>query len=235
MTVFKPIKNRIKVRDAIASQVEESILAGHFSPDTRLPSETEMMGQFGASRNTVREALRMVEAAGMISIRRGGRGGAVVMRQSNQFVSDFLVKSLRLGGVSSDSVAQFRIALEPSIAAIVAQQGVTPEIDAQLEANIEDVKALNARNKVTGYKNMDFHVLLAKATANPMLIIILTTVKSSLDVITPILKIKRKVMSETIRHHEKILAAIRNGDPATARQQMEEHLADLCGALKQFE
>ena len=84
-----------------------------------LPSENRLMEQFGVGRYTVREALRMLEASGLVKVRQGSRGGAVITRLSNEFVSDFLIKAVRFGEVSTEANSQFNW-LEPAIEEILA-------------------------------------------------------------------------------------------------------------------
>jgi len=235
MPAFKIVKNPMRMPDAIVQQIEKKIILREFTPNSILPPETELMKQFGVGRSTVREALRMLEAAGMIKIKQGSRGGAVVTKLTNEFISDFLLKALRLGDVSGDSLSQFRVALEPSIAEILATMDIDSELLLRMGQNIAEVKELHRANKVTGYLNMDFHVLLGLATGNPMFVIILNTLRASLDVITPILKIRQKIQSHTIEHHEKILDAIQKRNPVMAKRLMYTHLVELREVLKKVE
>ena len=84
----------------------------------------------------------MLEASGLIKVKQGSRGGAFITRLSNEFVSDFLIKAIRFGEVSTDALSQFRLALEPAIAEILAAKAdLKPEYVSQMEANISEVKA----------------------------------------------------------------------------------------------
>ncbi len=208
--------------EAIARQIEDQMFLGRLKPDEMLPSEAALMKQFGVGRNTVREALRMLEASGLVRIKQGPRGGGIITPLTNEFVSDFLIKAIRLGEVSATSLAQFRLALEPAIAQMLAEQeNVDTQLMTEMEGNIQEVKALLDRGHVTGYRNMDFHVLLAEATGNPLFIIVLKTLRACFNLIAPP---KKKIQLETIRFHQKILEAIKKNDPVTAREQMYQHL-----------
>ena len=74
MSGFQPVKTECRMSDKIVEQIEQKILLHQLKPLTMLPSENKMVEEFGASRNTVREALRMLEASGMIEIKQGSRG-----------------------------------------------------------------------------------------------------------------------------------------------------------------
>jgi GntR family transcriptional repressor for pyruvate dehydrogenase complex len=227
MALFNIVRNQERVLDTIVRQIENKILLGELKPDFMLPPEKELTKQFGVSRNTVREALRVLEASGVIRVKQGARGGAVVTRMTEAFISDFLLKAFRLGGITGESIAEFRIALEPSIASIAAASGIDPKWMTQMESTIEEAGELVKGNQVTGYKNMDFHVLLALATGNPMFIVVLNTLRSSLELFSPILKVRHKNQVDSIESHKKILKAIRSRDPEKARITMHKHLVQV--------
>jgi GntR family transcriptional repressor for pyruvate dehydrogenase complex len=222
----------MRMSEAIARQIEEQVQQGQLLPDEMLPSENELMKQFGVGRNTIREALRMLEASGLVKIKQGARGGTIITSMSNEFVSDFLAKAFRLGGVSGESFHGFRIAIEPSIAETVASKegGVNVEILAQMELKIAEAKALYESNEPTVLVNMDFHVLLAEATENMMFIVLLRTLRAGLTRVAPATKEGFRV--ETIEYHEKILQAVKNGNPAEARELMYRHLVQIGEVVK---
>lgn len=225
MSDFTSVKHPLRIPEAIVRQIEDRILLRELKPDEKLPSESELMKQFGVGRYAVREALRMLEASGLIKVKQGAKGGAVITRLSNEFVSDFLIKAIRFRGVSTEALSQFRLALEPSIAEILAtREDLSPECLSEMEANIAEAKKLLGRKDVTAYANMDFHVLLAMATENPMFIILLKTLRANFNLIIPP---KNENQMDTIRHHESILAAIKRRDPAEAREAMRRHLVQM--------
>jgi GntR family transcriptional regulator, transcriptional repressor for pyruvate dehydrogenase complex len=232
MILFQSVKDPTRMPDAIVRQIENKILLNELKPGSVLPSETELMKQFGVSRNSVREALRMLEGAGVIKVKQGARGGATVTTLTNEFISDFLFKAFRLGGIAGESISQFRIALEPSIAEMLATTDVDPKLISQMERNIAEAQELCDANKITGYKNMEFHVLLALATGNPMFIIIMNTLRSSLDMISPILHVRHATRTDSIQYHKKILKAIKHHDAAKARVYMHRHLIQVREVVK---
>src|SRR5271169_328172 len=132
------------------------MLLNVLKPGSMLPSENELVKQLGVSRNTVREALRMLEASGLIKVKQGARGGALVTRLTNEFISDFLLKAFRLAGIPGESIAQFRIALEPSIAEMLAASPIDTKLISQMEQNIRETEELCKAGEITGYKNMEF-------------------------------------------------------------------------------
>jgi GntR family transcriptional regulator, transcriptional repressor for pyruvate dehydrogenase complex len=212
--------------EAIARQIEERVYRGELKPEEMLPAESELMRQFGVGRNTVREALRMLEASGLVKIRQGSRGGSVITHMSNEFVSDFLTKAFRLGKVSGEGFHAFRIAIEPSIAEIVASRDeLDPKFIVLMEEKISEAKRFFESDEPTAFVNMDFHVLLAEATENMMFIVILKTLRAGLVRIAPARC--EGFRQETIGFHERILQAVKDRDPRTARDLMHRHLKEI--------
>jgi len=232
-TTFKSIKNPSRMSDEIVRQIEDKILINELEPGSILPSEGELMKQFGVSRSTVRESLRMLEAVGVIKVRQGQRGGAVVTRVTNDFISDFLFKALRLGRIPGESIGQFRIVVEPAMASFLATQGeISPTLMAQLESNIREAQKIYDGKQVTGYRNMEFHVLLALATGNPMFIIMWNTLRSSLALISSTVLVPHETQRTTIEYHKKILNAIKERDPENAWLHMHNHLIEVHKVVK---
>jgi GntR family transcriptional repressor for pyruvate dehydrogenase complex len=220
---FGPVREPLRMSEAIVRQIEKQIHQGQLQPDEMLPRENDLMKQFGVARNTVREAMRMLEASGLVRIKRGGQGGAIITHMSNEFVSDFLAKAFRLGGLSGRAFHDFRVAIEPSIAAMVAgKEEVDGAILARLENTIAESKDLYRSNEPTVCSNMDFHVLLAEATGNMMFIVLLRTLRAGLTTVAPVTK--ERFRAETIEYHERILEAVKNQEPALARELMHAHL-----------
>jgi GntR family transcriptional regulator, transcriptional repressor for pyruvate dehydrogenase complex len=217
--------------EAIARQIEEQICQGHLKGDQMLPAEGELMKQFGVSRNTVREALRMLEASGLLRIKQGSKGGAIITAISDTVASDFLVKTFRLGGVSPLDFFNFKLAMEPAMVELVAlKESVDPEIIARMEANIAEAKELYAAGKPTAYANMDFHALLAEATGNMIFIVVAKSLRAGFDAVAPVEKESYRL--ESIRTHEEILDAILKKDGTRAKRLMEAHHAQAVEVVR---
>jgi GntR family transcriptional regulator, transcriptional repressor for pyruvate dehydrogenase complex len=225
MARFEKVGKPIRMSEAIVRQIEDQIFRGQLKPGEMLPSETALMKELGVGRYTVREAFRMLEASGFIKIKQGAQGGAIITKLTNEFVSDFLIKAIRFGEVTSAALSQFRLALEPSIAAVAAKkEDIKREFIVEMENNISYVKTLVRKKKVTAYANMDFHVLLAEATENPMFIILLKTLRAGFSLVLPF---NNQAIIDTVKCHEKILEAIKNRDPEGARKEMAIHLVQM--------
>jgi DNA-binding FadR family transcriptional regulator len=133
-----------------ASRVRQRIVRGELKADDALPPESELMRQFGISRPTLREALRILEAEGLISVRRGARGGARVQAPSPGAAVDYVSLLLEYNGTSIADVLETQAVLEVGAVRALAEgtsQTVLETLDTLLEqekAALGDVDRFNA-------------------------------------------------------------------------------------------
>ena len=120
---FKP-RPVSRAREQVEAQIREAILSGTFQRGDRLPSEAELASDFAVSRTTVREALRSLAAAGLISKVPGATGGSFVQaidyRGLGSLIGESIENSLRLGSIDFDEVIHVRRLLEVPSAGLAA-------------------------------------------------------------------------------------------------------------------
>ena len=104
----------------VVEQIQEAILQGTLNPGDKLPPERELKEMFGASRGTLREALRILEQKGLITIKIGVAGGAVVNALSTDQVSESLDLLIRYQKASLKDLAEFREGVEGLVAGLKA-------------------------------------------------------------------------------------------------------------------
>jgi GntR family transcriptional repressor for pyruvate dehydrogenase complex len=214
-----------RLYEQIVGQVEESILSGQLKPGDQLPAERELATRFGVSRTAVREAVKCLREKGLVEAYTG-RGTFVTngtsqgMRQS----LDLMVRVNQQEG--SVHLAELRLLLEPGIAALAAER-----IESQLLATMhEAVQAMDrGLHDPDAYieADLDFHLALAEAADNPMVL-------SLLDSIVGLLREQRSRIFNVDGgpergqfHHKRILEAIERGDGEAAREAMRAHLEQV--------
>ncbi|MBI1893742.1 MAG: FadR family transcriptional regulator, partial [Candidatus Rokubacteria bacterium] len=106
----------------IAQQLRDAIYSGHLLPGDKLPSERELVRQFESSRVTVREAIRSLEMAGLLSVKRGYGGGAFVADVDLRPLKESFSTLLRLRKVTIAHLTEVRLLLEPHLAALAARR-----------------------------------------------------------------------------------------------------------------
>ena len=167
---FKPVRST-RAFEEIASQIREEMAQGRLRVGSKLPSERELAEQFGVSRNTLREALRSLEHAGLIRQQKGAAGGSFVSDSSREAVSTGLLDMYHLGAIQPEQLTQARGWLE-SIIVREACLRATDEDLAALQANI-DAAAQAAKDGDFPRRariHLDFHRMLARMTGNPVMV-----------------------------------------------------------------
>ncbi len=160
--------------EEIAAQIRNELVEGRLKVGSRLPSERALAEQFGVSRNTLREALRSLEHAGLIRLQKGASGGAFISERSGEAIVTGLFDLFHVGAIRPAHVTEARIWLESIIVREACVRATAADL-AALETNIEEAEAASARGDfpARAAKNIDFHRILARVTGNPIMIIVM--------------------------------------------------------------
>jgi len=165
---WKPVR-KVRTYEQVMGQIEARMAEGYLRPGDRLPSEREFSQLLGVSRPSLREALRVLEALGIVEVRPGpGReGGSVFVGRPGSGFADLLRLQLALGHFSDADVLQTRLALEVWVAAEAAR-AATPDDVERLRAVLDrmDEPALGARE--FNHLDAEFHVLIAESAGNAL-------------------------------------------------------------------
>ncbi len=222
---FRPI-SAPRAFEEIAAQIRAELSAGRLKSGARLPPERDLAARFGVSRNTLREALRSLENAGLLQLRKGAAGGAFVRDSTAAAVVAGMRDMYHLGAISPEHLTEARIWVEAAVIRAACERATAEDIEA-LNANV--AAAHDAARADDFYRSatvhLDFHKLLARATRNPVMMLMMDAVievmRQFLDAIGPtenpyVLPSRRRFM----RH-----LAERNAEGAVA--EMEKHLKRL--------
>jgi DNA-binding FadR family transcriptional regulator len=154
-----------RMSEAIVTQIRNLIRTNRLVPGDRLPSERELCEQFGVSRVTVREALRVLEAGGLIEIRVGARGGAFVTTPTSDQLSAGLADLINLASVTAFEVTEARIVFELGIIPMVVERATDDDIEDLRELTREHIAALK-RGEYTMAMSAQFHNRVGACTHN---------------------------------------------------------------------
>ena len=212
--------------EAIAAQIRAELSAGRLKSGERLPPERDLALRFGVSRNTLREALRSLENAGLLQLRKGATGGAYVRESTADAVVTGMRDMYHLGAISPAHLTEARIWIESSVIRAACERANADDI-ALLVRNVAQAHAATLADDFykTAEIHLEFHRLLARATGNPVMMLmmdgVLEVMRQFLDTIGPtqnpyVLPSRRRFM----RH----LAA---RDAVAAVAEMEKHLKRL--------
>jgi DNA-binding FadR family transcriptional regulator len=122
-----------RISEVIVDQIRLLIRSGQLTAGDRLPSERELCERFGVSRVTVREALRVLEANGLVDIRVGARGGAFVTAPSSRMVGDALADLISLSSLSALEVTEAHMVFELGLVPLVCERATEEDIAALYE------------------------------------------------------------------------------------------------------
>ena len=174
---FAPIAPQRAFED-IAAQIRNLVASGKLKPGDRLPVERDLSAKFNVSRNTLREALRALELAGMIELRKGASGGAFVLPGNSDVVVNGLRDLYHLGAITPESLTEARIWLSAIVVRIACERMTDDDLQA-LEANVEAAARAQKEGNFEERSRLhrEFHTLLAACTRNPIMIITMEAVK----------------------------------------------------------
>ncbi|OBG22248.1 GntR family transcriptional regulator [Mycolicibacterium celeriflavum] len=221
-----------RVAEIVAARLRDDILSGRLKEGDVLPSQDGLLAEFGVSPPALREAIHILEMDGLISVRRGNMGGAVVHQPSADRTAHMISMVLQSRSATPADVSGALIHLEPICAGMCAARDdrmteVVPYLEAEIGRQIEQFGNLsqyvpNARR---------FHEALVSRCGNePMILLI-----GSLELIWSAHEssvwsdegdpMQHKTMRAALRDHQRLLDAIRDGNEARAVRLATDHLA----------
>lgn len=227
---LSPITSGGKI-EQVLSALQNLIIDENLQPGTELPSERELSEQLQVSRFSVREALRVAQAQGLIEIRRGKK--PTVSNPSAAAAAEVIGLALRRSKKPFTDLVIARQALECQIARYAARLITEEDIDT-MQATIDAMSKNKENLDLCTEKDIEFHNLLLQASDNVVFEIM----------IAPVSELLRKSRSITLEYrgidiaieaHTKILAAVRSHDPEAAYEAMVEHLSVTEETIKEIE
>ena len=223
--LFTPIESK-RTFEEISSKVKRLIFDGTLKPGDRLPSEQELAKQFGVGRQSVREALRLLELSGFVSIQKGYGGGPVVKDTISTQIRNLYLDAFRMEKITVEEFTAARSVIEKAILNEVIDKADESDIK-RIQENLAESQELIANKQLATDKNFDFHALLARASKNQVFIIL----ERSINAIHRNLRSRStadyKTTRNAVKAHEKILEAIINKDREKAIKLLDQHILDV--------
>ena len=155
--------------DVLAERLQQKILSGTYQPGSALPTERELVAGTGLSRSSVREALRILEAQGLVQTRAGRYGGSIVSRPTDALLASHINLFAKGLSVSLRALVEARQALEPMVAYLAARNRTAEDVAALTRISTRLDEA--AHHDVSGFleENANWHTALAAASHNDLL------------------------------------------------------------------
>jgi GntR family transcriptional repressor for pyruvate dehydrogenase complex len=216
--------NRIdaeRMSKIVADRLQERIIRERIAIGGKLPTEPELMENFGVSRTVIREATALLVSRGIVEVR--PRRGLTVRAPDGHGLADSLVAQLRMSQVSLPQLLQVRVTLESAISRLAAENRDDKDLDS-LRQNVAAMGFDGLPQEMMISLDLAFHDLLASATHNPFFLLITRPINELLRS----LYIDRvgyvSLRQITVSEHEAILSAIENSDSEAADAATRGHL-----------
>ena len=213
-----------RISEVIVEQVRALIRQGQLSAGDRLPSERELCDRFGVSRVTVREALRVLEANGLVEIRVGARGGAFVTAPTSRLVGEGISDLITLSSLSAVEVTEARMVFELGIMPLVCERATQEDFDALYEICDRSDAALD-NDEYPFELSAEWHTRYARASHNRAVTMLVESLRGPL-----LMSLERARDAEPlhgrrgVEEHRALVDAIAKGSVRKASALMSAHL-----------
>ncbi|WP_321818717.1 MULTISPECIES: FadR/GntR family transcriptional regulator [unclassified Paraburkholderia] len=166
---FTPISTR-RISEEINAQIRQQIASGALPPGSRLPSERELAEQFAVSRMAVREGMRTLESAGLITMKKGRHGGAFVSEGSAKLVTQQIRDMLELGRATLPMLMEARLMVMDVVVRLACERATAADFRA-MEANLEKTVELTEAGRLVDrtFTAIEFNKILADCTRNDII------------------------------------------------------------------
>jgi GntR family transcriptional regulator, transcriptional repressor for pyruvate dehydrogenase complex len=224
-----------RISAIIVDQIRLLMRQGQLQPGDRLPAERELCEHFGVSRVTVREALRVLEANGLVEIRVGARGGTFVRSPSKERMGEGIVDYLTMSSVTSGDVTELRMVLELGIIPLVCERATSDDIEELLKLCHQAREALATDSYDVGM-SVEFHTRVAQCAHNGAIELLLPSLQG------PLLRSPEEARQAApgmgrrgVQEHLAFVEAVQDRDVTTATEIMRAHLQRTAARVRQDE
>lgn len=175
---FRPIKTR-RIFEEICDAIRDKLVTGELKAGDRLPSERELSEMLNVSRTALREAIRSLEIAGIVELRKGSKGGAFITRSGAGQVTRTFRDMLDFGRVSLATLLEARLLVMDAVVRAACERASTADIE-KLSRNVTETIELTrqGRYEERTLKAVEFSTLLANSTGNQVMSAILEAMAS---------------------------------------------------------
>lgn len=212
----------------MVDQIQKAILDGRLKTGDMLPPEMKLKDMFETSRGTIREALRVLEQKGLIDIKIGVGGGAIVKSVGTEKIVESLDLLIQTQKVTYDHLAEFREGVEGIVAALAAERAKKADVESLkkiVECAGDVLEAEDLDSAVFVRLDMNLHIALAEIAGNPIYLANLRMVHERILNAYEQFSLRRKpVLEENYQDLCRIVEAIENGKPDQARSLARHHV-----------
>ena len=214
----------------VAEEIKTWVVEQGLQPGDRLPGEGELIERFGMSKGTIREAMRLLQAQGLVETKTGPGGGSFVGEVTRERATALLANYFYFRDVTIDDIYQVRVALEPELAASLAgrlTESQLGELEAIMELYAEPAQDAEEERR-QHVASLQFHARLSDFGQNAVLgyfISFMAQILTDLTVYKRLYTTPNHDLWQRGRQHQiDLIAALRRGDGEAARGVMRSHM-----------
>ena len=228
--MFEPIPDNRALSEKIISQISDAIIGGQLEAGDRLPPERELAGQFGVSRTVIRDAVKTLAGRGILQVRRGAGIFVATGEENMVFHLSTLSSVLPAQGAGLKDLFDVRRVLEAQGAEWAAHKRSAHHLE-RLRKILDDAYSHPEDPQVLSEKDAQFHVAIAEASRNLVLVRVMLTL---LDLLATA---RRETLNipgrarRSLEEHERLLEEIEARNPDGARWAMMAHLRSVEAAI----
>lgn len=222
----EPINVRVpKTAELVATHIRRQVVTGHLQEGDALPPETALMVEFNISRPTLREAFRILESEGLITVRRGARGGARVQEPSSEVAARYAALVLQHRGATLEDVLKARLIVEAPAARVLASRRDRVAVANKLQDRLD---RLPPTEPTTFH---EFNALVVELAGNETLML-LTSMLEHISAAAAVSFSREhrpeepKLVRSAYRARQKLIDLIRAGDADRAEKLWRDHLTE---------
>ena len=225
----------------VAEAIKDWVVEHGLQAGDRLPGEAELIQRFGMAKGTIREAMRVLEAQGLIKTRTGPGGGSFVHEVSRQRAKALLGNYFYFKNLTIGDIYQHRQTLEPELAASLAgklPEGVLRSLEENIAEYSEPAATLDEERK-QHVASLRFHAILAEQAKNPLLGFIIDFMVNLLTDLTVYRRLysppNLELWQQGRDHQQRLVVALREGEAEQARCIMADHMQIAWTLMRQQE
>lgn len=224
--IITPIQRKDKLSGQVGERIQELILSRKLKPGDRLPTERELGQYFQVSRTVIREAMRTLEARGLVESQTGS--GTYVRAIHEQDVANSLGLYIFTQGkaFTLESLMEVRRVLEFQMVRLAAERATNDDLE-KLSSVLEEMRKSTEDTDTFSKWDLEFHMAIARASGNPIFGIVIEPLTGALFELVWVGSGTPGAMQDACDFHSKILDCIKKKDPDLAERTMRAHL-DQC-------
>lgn len=207
----------------VAQRIVRDALREGLQPGNLLLPEKTMLEKYQTGRGTLREALRLLEFQGVISLKPGPRGGPVLQSPNASHLASTLVLLMQLKAAPFRTIVEVRSAMEPMISSLAAER-MDDDSLAALNATIEQMRAEMGDQHSFLDANKRFHDIIAWSSGNTLFGYIVDSLLGIMDGALIGIDYPAHRRAAILKAHEEIYEALKSRDPKLSEERMREHI-----------